>query len=77
MTSLPKDIKKHAVESSNLEWVAYDKDNQNLFVQFKSSGLYVYHKVPEKIFTDLLVSGSKGRYHALKIKYNFDYERLR
>lgn len=71
-----KNLMKHLVDSTNLEWVSYDEEEQNLYIQFRSGGLYVYYKVPKNIFQDLLDAGSKGRYHAVKIKYNYDYKKL-
>lgn len=69
-------ITRHKVKSSNLDWIAYDKEEKMLYIQFKSGGLYVYYNVPEKIVDDLLNAGSKGRYHAVKIKYNYEYKKL-
>lgn len=71
-----KELVKHMVDSSNLEWVAYDKDKQILYVQFRNGGLYNYEDVPEKIFNDLLHAGSKGRYHAVKIKWKYKYNKM-
>lgn len=73
---MKKQLTKHLVESTNLEWVAYDEEEQELYIQFKSGGLYIYYKVPKQIFEDLLKAGSKGRYHAVKIKYEYDYKKL-
>lgn len=73
---MDKKLVKHIVDSTNLEWVSYDEDNQDLYIQFRSGGLYVYHQVPKNIFEDLLKAGSKGRYHNIKIKYKYDYEKL-
>lgn len=73
---MKKQLTKHLVESTNLEWVAYDEEEQELYIQFKSGGFYIYYKVPKQIFEDLLKAGSKGRYHAVKIKYEYDYKKL-
>lgn len=73
---MKKDLMKHIVDSTNLEWVSYDKDEKTLYVQFRNGGLYEYYKVPEKIFKELLEAGSKGRYHAIKIKYKYDYKKI-
>lgn len=67
---------KHIVDSTNLEWIQYDKKAKELYIQFRSGGLYKYFDVPESIFLGLLGAGSKGRYHAMKIKYNYKYEKL-
>ena len=72
-----KDLKKFPVDSSNLDWIAYDKDKEDLYIQFRSGGLYVYHDVPYNIFDGLLTAGSKGRYHNMKIKWKYKYEKLK
>lgn len=71
-----KDLVKHIVDSTNLEWVSYDEDEEKLYVQFRSGGLYEYDNVPQKIFDGLLKAGSKGRYHAIKIKWQYPYKKL-
>lgn len=73
---MENNLVKHIVQSSNLDWVAYDESKKELYIQFKSGGLYVYYKVPKDIFINLLKAGSKGRYHAVKIKYVYDYKKL-
>lgn len=69
-------LKKHLVDSSNLEWVAYDKKNSELYIQFHSGGLYKYMNVPENIFNGLLSAGSHGRYFWMKIRDKYDYAKL-
>ena len=71
-----KDLIKHIVDSTNLEWVSYDEDEEKLYVQFRSGGLYEYDNVPQKVFDGLLKAGSKGRYHAVKIKWQYPYKKL-
>ena len=71
-----KDLVKHIVDSTNLEWVSYDEDEEKLYVQFRSGGLYEYDNVPQKIFDGLLKAGSHGRYHAVKIKWQYPYKKL-
>lgn len=73
---MAKNLTKHLVDSTNLEWVSYDEDAKELYIQFRSGGLYVYYGVPKEIFDDLLKAGSKGRYHNLKIKWKFDYKKI-
>lgn len=71
-----KDLVKHVVDSTNLEWISYDEDEEKLYVQFRSGGLYEYDNVPQKVFDGLLKAGSKGRYHAVKIKWQYPYKKL-
>lgn len=73
---MEKNIKKIPVKSSNLDWIGYDKDSKELYVGFKNGSEYVYYDVPESVFEEFKTAGSFGRYHAIKIKYNFKYKRL-
>lgn len=73
-----KEIRKHLVDSSNLEWVGYDEEKQDLYIGFRNNTVYVYHEVPKDIFDGLLKAGSKGRYFWIKIrKKPFKYERIK
>ena len=69
-------LAKHVVESSNLDWVAYDEDKKKLYVQFKSGSYYSYDDVPRNIFEDLLTASSKGRYFWMKIRDKYNYKRI-
>lgn len=69
-------LKKHLVDSSNLEWVAYNKKNSELYIQFHSGGLYRYTNVSENLFNGLLSAGSHGRYFWMKIRDKYDYAKL-
>lgn len=71
-----KNLKKVPVDSSNLDWVAYDPDTKQLFIQFRSGGLYRYDKVPKDIYNGLMSAGSLGRFHNIKIKWKYPYTRL-
>lgn len=63
------------VDSSTIEAIGYDLDNQELHVQFISSGLYVYLNVEEWVFNDFLQAGSKGQYLNYNIKGTYPYDR--
>jgi hypothetical protein len=56
------------VDSSNVEAIGYDDDTQELHVQFLSSGYYIYHDVPRKIFDDLINAPSKGSFLNREVK---------
>lgn len=77
MEKISKDLKKHKLESTNLDWVAYDEDTKKLYVCFKQGGsIYSYDDVPADIFEGLLNAGSHGRYFAVKIKWKYKYQKL-
>lgn len=69
-------LKKHLVDSSNIEWVAYDDKKKELYVHFHSHSTYKYDKVPKNVFERLLKAGSKGRFFAMAIKWEYKYERI-
>lgn len=73
-----KDLKKHKVKSSNLDWVAYDEEEETLYVQFLNGSLYNYEKVPKDVFEGLLNAGSHGRYFYAKVRNkNYKYNKLK
>lgn len=69
-------LRKHLVSSSNIEWVAYDNKIKKLYVHFTSNSTYEYENVPKDVFERLLKAGSKGRYFAAAIKWNYKYKRI-
>ncbi len=71
-----KSVNLVSVESSNLDKVGYDDFTNDLYVQFKSSGLYVYYNVPKEVYNELLSAESKGKYHNKNIKWKYEYKRL-
>lgn len=71
-----RNLKKIPVNSSNLDWVAYDEQKKELYIQFRSGGLYRYDKVPKKIYQGLMEAGSLGRYHNIYIKWKYKYTKL-
>lgn len=67
-------IRLTAVDSSNIMGVG-KKDN-NLYVMFKSGGLYQYEDVPEALYESLLKSSSKGRFVQTEIIPKFRCNRI-
>lgn len=72
-----KDLQKHFVKSSNIDWVAYDDSKENLYIGFLNGSVYKYFNVPKKLFDEMLTAGSKGRYFWAKIRRQpIEYERI-
>lgn len=79
-----KNLEKHKLESTNLDWVAYNEAEQVLFIAFLPHGengkgsVYAYDNVPKDIFERLLNAGSHGRYFwvAIRDKKQYPYRRL-
>ncbi|MCY4149582.1 MAG: KTSC domain-containing protein [Gammaproteobacteria bacterium] len=65
------------VDSSNIESIGYDSENQELHVRFLQSGeTYVYYDVDERVFEEFLQADSKGVYLNTNIKKRFQYGKL-
>lgn len=60
------------VNSSNVEYVGYDADNQQLYVQYKGGDTYQYDGVEDAIWNGLRNADSKGSYLHWFVKIN-DY----
>ena len=73
-----KNLVKHVVKSSNLDWIAYDEKNKNLYISFKSNkSLYIYFDVSKDIFEDLFKADSKGKFFWAKVRDKYKYQKLR
>lgn len=65
------------VTSSNVEALAFDNEEESLFVRFHSGGEYEYLNVPYWVFRDFLNAPSKGKFFYLRIKDKFQWVRHR
>lgn len=69
----------HPVESSNLEGVGYDEEEELLYIAFRPKRntprtLYRYFNVPAQTFSDLLNAESKGKYFHRNVREVFPYD---
>ena len=64
------------VDSSNIEAIGYDEDNQELHVQFLSGACYMYIGVPRDVFDNLMYAPSKGSFLNREIKGIYSYSKL-
>lgn len=68
------EIKRHSVNSSNVQSAGYDDKSQTLEITFKNGGRYQYNGVPRVIYEGIFTAESAGRYvrrWIVKGKYNF------
>jgi len=63
-------------DSSNLSKSEYNTTNQELIMEFKKGGKYLYYKVPLKEFTKMRMSESQGSYFSKNISKQYKYKRL-
>jgi len=71
-----KGLQMTLVSSSNLEAVAYDKDNEQLYIKFKSGSVYKYDQVSEDLFNSLLNAESVGKFFKQEIEKSHSYEKI-
>lgn len=65
------------VQSSSMTRIGYDPKTCELQVEFASTGLYAYYKVPKEVADGLLNAKSKGSYLFQSIVGKFEYVCLR
>ncbi len=68
------------VTSSNINAIAYDKEESKLYVRFMgkngATSLYSYDGVEEDVFNDMVDSESKGRFLQASIKGNYEFTKV-
>jgi hypothetical protein len=65
------------VDSSMIDAVGYDEEQQVLEVVFKRNGVYRYRDVPKQVYEGLLNASSKGSYMRELIIDMYPTEHLR
>lgn len=63
-------------ESSAFSRIGYDKSSNLLYLDFRTTGLYVYFDVPPSVWGNMQEAESKGRFFHAEIKDNYEYSRL-
>jgi hypothetical protein len=71
------DMKRTAVESSNIASVGYNEVLKTLEIQFHSGGIYEYYDVEKEIYEALMNAESHGRYFMSMIRGAYSYSRIR
>jgi hypothetical protein len=69
-------MRRVAVESSSVRWLAYDQAKEELEIEYKSGGVYRYLGVPPLVYRRLLVAPSVGKFVNNMIKPHFRMQRL-
>ena len=64
----------HFVDSSMIEAIGYDSENNELYIRFLTTGAtYVYYGVEEWIFQEIMQADSKGIYFNTNVKTKYQY----
>jgi hypothetical protein len=61
-------MERQSVESSNIESIGYDAENEILEIEFNHGGIYQYFDVPENVYDELMSASSHGQYFDRNIK---------
>jgi hypothetical protein len=64
------------VNSSQINKVGYDEDNNVLVIEFSTGVKYEYYDVPDHIYYDMLNAASIGRYMNQYIRNKFKYKKI-
>ena len=64
------------VNSSNIESIGYDEENQEVYVKFLNGTVYAYKGVPQHEFENLRDAPSLGSYLHRNYKNIYPYERV-
>lgn len=64
------------VESSNIDAIGYDYQEEILIVRFNSGATYEYYGVPEAMYKAIMDADSKGKFLNKNIKNAYDYARI-
>ena len=71
-----KSDEMEAVQSSNIESVGYDENDEEVYVKFLNGSVYVYRGVPLHDFEGLRDAPSVGSYLHRNFKNVYPYERI-
>lgn len=66
-------MSKVFVESSNIDYVEYHKEDSSLEVGFKNGRVYAYLDVAKPVYDDFILSESKGKFFNTYIKESYEW----
>lgn len=64
------------IQSSNIKRTEYDTETENLVVEFNNGLVYIYEKVPHKVYTQFRLSESQGKFFSSEISKKFPYKKV-
>ena len=64
------------VKSRMLAAVAYNREWQQLYLEFRSGDVYCYRGVPVDRYQELLAADSKGKYVRRHLLNRYPYQRI-
>jgi hypothetical protein len=67
---------RQPVQSSNINSVGFDSDDNTLQIKFNSGGIYNYYNVPKRVYTTMLAAPSKGKYFHKNIKGKYKFTEI-
>jgi len=64
------------IDSTNLRKLTYDTETEKLIVEFVKGASYEYEKVPHRIFTQMRMSESQGKFFKMNIEKTYKFKKL-
>lgn len=63
-------------DSSNIQRIGYEKEDEKLTVVFKNGKTYVYDSVTESVFDDFQSAKSKGKFFNQSIRGVYEFNQV-
>lgn len=70
------DMRRHAVSSSTIASIGYDREEHLLEIEFVNESVYRYRLVPESVHRELMASSSHGRFFNTRIRDRYPTEQV-
>ncbi|MBW8727369.1 MAG: KTSC domain-containing protein [Inquilinus limosus] len=69
-------IRRVPTESSAVSSVGYDPKTRSLDVEYAGGAVYRYYPVPDRVWRQLLLADSKGRFVNARIRDAYPFRRV-
>lgn len=69
-------MERTSVESASIRSIGYDRPRHVLEIEFRSGAIYEYAEVPQRLYEEMLLTESKGRFFQTRIDKHFAFEQV-
>lgn len=68
-------MERNVVKSSNIRSIGFDPTSKTMEIEFNSGAVYEYSGVPDSVYTEFLLSESKGKYLHTQIRDKYQHKK--
>lgn len=71
-------MKKIHVDSSYIDYIAYNKDDELIEIKYLNGNLYYYYKIPKEVYEEIIYSDDieKSSHEILIEDDKYEYEKI-